>query len=92
MLTTADICFFVLADLKMSLTAVTKHWMVDYGVYCNRKYCSEMQQVFTFVDEVGKKLHRKIKDLDDFRIAMGSLKEIREHQISIDFQVGPIEV
>ena len=92
MLTTAHICFFVLADLKMSLTAETKHWMVDYGVYCNRKYRSEMEHIFAFVDEAGKKLHRKIKDLDDFRIAMASLKEIREQQISIDFQVGPIEV
>ncbi|XP_034553818.1 dynein heavy chain 5, axonemal isoform X3 [Notolabrus celidotus] len=79
------------ADLKMSLTAETKNWMVDYGLYCNRKFRSEMEQIFTFVDEAGKKLNRQIKDLDDIRIAMAALKEIREHQISIDFQVGPIE-
>ncbi|XP_070823537.1 dynein axonemal heavy chain 5 isoform X3 [Chaetodon trifascialis] len=78
-------------DLKMSLTAETKNWMVDYGLYCNRKYRSEMEQIFAFVDEAGKKLNRQIKDLDDIRIAMAALKEIREHQISIDFQVGPIE-
>ncbi len=85
-------CFFVSADLKMSLTAETKSWMVDYGLCCNRKYRSEMEQIFAFVDEAGKKLNRQIKDLDDIRIAMAALKEIREHQISIDFQVGPIEV
>ncbi|KAM9353790.1 dynein axonemal heavy chain 5 isoform 3-T3 [Symphorus nematophorus] len=79
------------ADLKMSLTAETKNWMVDYGLYCNRKYRSEMEQIFAFVDEAGKKLNRQIKDLDDIRIAMAALKEIREQQISIDFQVGPIE-
>ncbi|XP_044063801.1 dynein axonemal heavy chain 5 isoform X1 [Siniperca chuatsi] len=79
------------ADLKMSLTAETKNWMVDYGLYCNRKYRSDMEQIFAFVDEAGKKLNRQIKDLDDIRIAMAALKEIREHQISIDFQVGPIE-
>uniref|UniRef100_A0A8C4H121 Dynein, axonemal, heavy chain 5 n=1 Tax=Dicentrarchus labrax TaxID=13489 RepID=A0A8C4H121_DICLA len=78
-------------DLKMSLTAETKNWMVDYGLYCNRKYRSEMEQIFAFVDEAGKKLNRQIKDLDDIRIAMAALKEIREHLISIDFQVGPIE-
>lgn len=76
----------------MSLTAETKNWMVDYGLYCNRKYRSEMEQIFAFVDEAGKKLNRQIKDLDDIRIAMAALKEIREQQISIDFQVGPIEV
>ncbi|XP_034058618.1 dynein heavy chain 5, axonemal isoform X2 [Gymnodraco acuticeps] len=79
------------ADLKMSLTAETKNWMVDYGRYCNRKYRSDMEQIFAFVDEAGKKLNRQIKDLDDIRIAMASLKEIREHQISIDFKVGPTE-
>ncbi|XP_078108037.1 dynein axonemal heavy chain 5 isoform X3 [Sander vitreus] len=79
------------ADLKMSLTAETKNWMVDYGLYCNKKYRSDMEQIFDFVDEAGKKLNRQIKDLDDIRIAMAALKEIREHQISIDFQVGPIE-
>uniref|UniRef100_A0AAQ5ZR96 AAA+ ATPase domain-containing protein n=1 Tax=Amphiprion ocellaris TaxID=80972 RepID=A0AAQ5ZR96_AMPOC len=79
------------ASLKMSLTAETKNWMVDYGLYCNRKYRSEMEQIFAFVDEAGKKLNRQIKDLDDIRIGMAALKEIRERQISIDFQVGPIE-
>uniref|UniRef100_A0A3P8Q8G2 Dynein axonemal heavy chain 5 n=1 Tax=Astatotilapia calliptera TaxID=8154 RepID=A0A3P8Q8G2_ASTCA len=79
------------APLKMSLSAEIKNWMVDYGLYCNRKCRSEMEHIFAFVDEAGKKLNRQIKDLDDIRIAMAALKEIREHQISIDFQVGPIE-
>ncbi|XP_046898543.1 dynein axonemal heavy chain 5 isoform X2 [Hypomesus transpacificus] len=79
------------ADLKLSLTAETKSWMVDYGLHCNRKYRCEMEKIFLFVDEAGKKLNRQIKDLDDIRIAMASLKEIREQQISIDFLVGPIE-
>ncbi|RXN05955.1 dynein heavy chain axonemal-like protein [Labeo rohita] len=78
-------------DLKLALTAETKSWMVDYGHHCNRKYRMEMEQIFTFIDEASKKLNRPIKDLDDIRIAMATLKEIREHQISVDFQVGPIE-
>uniref|UniRef100_A0A8C8C8Z2 Dynein, axonemal, heavy chain 5 n=1 Tax=Oncorhynchus tshawytscha TaxID=74940 RepID=A0A8C8C8Z2_ONCTS len=79
------------ADLKMALTAETKSWMVDYGLHCNRKYRTDMENIFTLVDEAAKKLNRPIKDLDDIRIAMASLKEIREQQISIDFHVGPIE-
>uniref|UniRef100_A0A8B9HVU9 Dynein, axonemal, heavy chain 5 n=1 Tax=Astyanax mexicanus TaxID=7994 RepID=A0A8B9HVU9_ASTMX len=79
------------ADLKLALTAETKGWMLDFGHHCKRKYRTEMEQVFTFVDEASKKLNRPIKDLDDIRIAMAALKEIREHQITIDFQVGPIE-
>lgn len=65
---------------------------MDFGRHCTTKYYTEMQQVLTFVEEASKKLNRPIKDLDDIRISMAALKEIREIQISIDFQVGPIEV
>lgn len=76
----------------MALSAETNNWMVDYGMCCNRKYSSEMDQIFALVEEAGKKLNRQINDLDDVRIAMATLKEIREKQISVDFQLGPIEV
>ncbi|XP_065102327.2 dynein axonemal heavy chain 5 [Paramisgurnus dabryanus] len=79
------------ADLKMALTAETKSWIVDFGHHCNRKYRTEMEQIFNFVDEASKKLNRQINDLDDIRITMATLKEIREQQISIEFQVGPTE-
>lgn len=62
------------------------------GRHCNKKYRGEMENIFTLVEEFSKKLNRPIKDLDDIRIAMAALKEIREQQIPIDFQVGPIEV
>lgn len=80
------------ADLKFTLTAETKAWMVVIGRHCNKKYRSEMENVFTLIEEFNKKLNRPIKDLDDIRIAMTALREIREQQISIDFRVGPIEV
>lgn len=51
-----------------------------------------MEEILTFMEETGKKLNRSITDLDDIRIAMSALKEIRELQISIDSQIGPIEV
>lgn len=80
------------ADLKFTLTAETKAWMVVIGRHCNQKYRSEMESIFTLVEEFNKKLNRPIKDLDDIRIAMAALKEIREQQIPVDFQVGPVEV
>ncbi|KAL8182704.1 UNVERIFIED_CONTAM: hypothetical protein K2H54_062241 [Gekko kuhli] len=79
------------ADLKLALTAETKAWMTAFGRCCNKKYRSEMENIFAFVEEINKKLNRQIKDLDDIRIAMAALKDIREQQIPIDFQVGPIE-
>lgn len=80
------------ADLKFTLTAETKAWMAVIGRHCTRKYRSEMETIFALVEEFSKKLNRPIKDLDDIRVAMAALKGIREQQILIDFQVGPIEV
>ncbi|KAM8811434.1 dynein axonemal heavy chain 5 [Eudromia elegans] len=79
------------ADLKLALRAETKAWMNKLGCHCNKKYRTEMETIFTFIEETGKKLNRPIKDLDDIRTAMSALKDIRELQISIDFQIGPIE-
>ncbi|KAM6102183.1 dynein axonemal heavy chain 5 isoform 6-T6 [Theristicus caerulescens] len=79
------------ADLKLALRAEAKAWMTLLGCHCNKKYRTEMEAIFTFIEETGKKLNRRIKDLDDIRTAMSALKEIRELQISIDSQIGPIE-
>ena len=44
------------------------------------------------IDDLSKRLSRPIKDLDDVRQAMATLREIREKEISIDSCLGPIEV
>ncbi|OXB65197.1 hypothetical protein ASZ78_004954 [Callipepla squamata] len=79
------------ADLKLALGAEIKDWMVVLGYHCNKKYRTELEAIFTFIEETDKKLNRRIEDLDDIRTAMSALKEIRELQMSIDSQVGPIE-
>lgn len=85
-------CSIFLADLKLALRSETKAWMTLLGCHCNKKYRTQMEAILTFMEETGKKLNRSITDLDDIRIAMSALKEIRELQISIDSQIGPIEV
>lgn len=62
------------------------------GYHWNKKYRTEMETIFTFIEETDRKLNRRIEDLDDIRTAMSALKDIRELQISIDSQIGPIEV
>jgi len=36
-------------------------------------------------------LSRPLKDLDDVRLSMKALEEIREEQIRIDMTLGPVE-
>ena len=65
---------------------------MQYGKYCNKKYSFEMEDIFNFIDDTQKRLSRPIKDLDDIRHVMASLKDIRENEIRIDMNIGPIEV
>ena len=44
------------------------------------------------IEDLHKRLSRPIKDLDDVRQAMASLKELRENEIEIDSSLGPVEV
>lgn len=79
-------------NLKLALTTETRAWQLAFAKACNAKYRSNMEEIFEFIEETGKKLSRPIKDLDDIRLAMLTLKDVREKEISIDMQIGPIEV
>ena len=86
-------CIFLSPEqLKLGLTTETKAWRLHYGKACNNKYRTEMEDIFEFIDDLGKRLGRQVKDLDDIRHAMKALKEIRENEIRIDMAIGPIEV
>ena len=63
-----------------------------FGQNCNVRYRTEMEEILTFLEDITKRLSRPIKDLDDIRHAMASLKEIRDREIMIDMSIGPIEV
>ncbi|XP_044176214.1 LOW QUALITY PROTEIN: dynein axonemal heavy chain 5-like [Acropora millepora] len=77
--------------LKTALCAETRAWCVAFGQNCNVRYRTEMEEIFTFLEDMTKRLSRPIKDLDDIRHAMGALKEIRDREIMIDMSIGPIE-
>lgn len=62
------------------------------GRRANLKYRTEMEDIFTFIDDLSKRLSRPIKDLEDVRNAMAALKEIRNSEIRIDMSIPPIEV
>lgn len=74
------------------MTTETRAWQLAFAKACNSRYRTNMEEIFEFIEETGKRLSRPLKDLDDIRLAMLTLKEIREKEISIDMQIGPIEV
>jgi len=84
--------YFLTEDLKISLCAETKSWKVAFGRAMNERYCTMMDQILGQIEDIIAKLCRPIKDLDDVRVAMAALKEIREHEIYMDMSIGPVEV
>lgn len=63
-----------------------------FGKELNQQYRDKMEGVLNFVDDYTKRLARPIRDLEDVREAMSALNDIRENQIALDMQLGPIEV
>lgn len=83
---------FITERLKLALCTEIRSWIHLYGRNANMKYRTQMEETFAFIDDLNKRLSRPIKDLDDIRLAMNALKELREQEIKIDMNISPIEV
>lgn len=57
-----------------------------------KKYRREMDYVYAVIHEMERKLDRPIRDLDDVRLIMDTLKKIREQEVEMDLRIDPIEV
>ncbi|KAI8924469.1 dynein heavy chain and region D6 of dynein motor-domain-containing protein, partial [Entophlyctis helioformis] len=77
--------------LKMALLSETKEWKQQYGLNLNRKVKKDMEELIEYMENKTIKLSRKIADIDDLRIAVQTLSEIREAEVDIDMKVAPIE-
>uniref|UniRef100_A0A8C8RI05 Dynein axonemal heavy chain 5 n=1 Tax=Pelusios castaneus TaxID=367368 RepID=A0A8C8RI05_9SAUR len=82
---------FATESLKMALIQECRLRQRTFGLALNKKAAMDMDEIYTFIDNLSKRLNRPVNDLDDVRGAMEALKEIREAEIKIDMTVGPIE-
>lgn len=51
-----------------------------------------MDYVYAVINEMGRKLDKPIRDLDDVRLVMDTLKKIREQEVDMELKIEPIEV
>jgi dynein heavy chain len=77
--------------LKLALISETKEWKQQYGLNLNRKVKTDMEELIEYMESKTVKLSRKIVDIDDLRMAVQTLSEIREAEVDIDMKVAPIE-
>ncbi|KAM8731517.1 dynein axonemal heavy chain 5 [Acanthopagrus schlegelii] len=78
-------------QLKLALTQECRLWKRAFGAALNCRASADMDDIFSFVDGLTKRLQRPITDLEDVRGAMAALKEVREEEVRIDATIGPVE-
>lgn len=61
------------------------------GQAIKKKYRREMEYVYAVINEMERKLDRQIRDLDDVRLVMDTLKKIREQEVDMELKIEPIE-
>ncbi|KAI8902513.1 dynein heavy chain and region D6 of dynein motor-domain-containing protein [Globomyces pollinis-pini] len=77
--------------LKLALLSETKEWKQQFGLNLNIKVKQDMEQLIEYMETKTIKLSRKIADIDDLRMAVQTLSQIRETEVDIDMKVAPIE-
>lgn len=78
--------------LQLGLKIEANNWKKAYARHCNDKYRKKMDEILGFIADIKKRLSRELRDLDDIRLLMKALHELREREIEIEMQISPIEV
>jgi dynein heavy chain, axonemal len=56
-----------------------------------KKYKREMDYVYAIMNDLERKLERPIRDLDDVRMIMETLRKIREQEVDMELRIDPVE-
>lgn len=78
--------------LKYGLVTEIRSCTHRIGQAMKKKYRREMDYVYAVIGEMERKLERTIRDLDDVRLIMDTLKKIREQEVDMELKIDPIEV
>ncbi|XP_015833540.2 dynein axonemal heavy chain 5 isoform X3 [Tribolium castaneum] len=77
--------------LKYGLITEIRSCTHRIGQAMKKKYRREMDYVYAVISEMERKLERTIRDLDDVRLIMDTLKKIREQEVDMELKIDPIE-
>ncbi|XP_028289911.1 dynein heavy chain 5, axonemal [Gouania willdenowi] len=78
-------------QLKMALTQECRVWKRAFGSKLHQRASTSMNETFSFIDGLTKRLQRPITDLEDVREAMAALREVREAEDRIDSSIAPLD-
>lgn len=63
-------------QLRLALTQECRLWKRAFGAALDRRASADMDDIFSLVDGLTKRLQRPIKDLEDVRGTMAALREV----------------
>lgn len=79
------------APLKYSLKAEAASWKAQFAKNLHSQGLEYLKAMHDYMRETTLKLNRKIEDLEDVRMVMDLLKELRDKEAEIDTIMTPIE-
>ncbi|XP_039763737.1 dynein heavy chain 5, axonemal [Pararge aegeria] len=77
--------------LKLGLNTELKNGTYKISQAMRKKYKREMDYVYAIMNDLERKLERPIRDLDDVRTVMETLKKIREQEVDMELKIDPVE-
>ncbi|KAG7190763.1 hypothetical protein KM043_006835 [Ampulex compressa] len=77
--------------LKFALLVEANAWKSSLGIILSTTYRNKLKNITEYINQKNKVLSRQIKDLEDVRLAMKCLGEIRDDFISLDMELIMIE-
>ncbi|XP_049799902.1 dynein axonemal heavy chain 8-like [Schistocerca nitens] len=81
----------VMDKFKEALLKESMAWKILLGKYLSLAYRAKLAEMMEFIKEKSSVLQRKVKDLDDVRVAMACLEAVRQNFLRLDMGIGPIE-
>ena len=78
-------------EFKMALINETNAWKSDFAKLLNKLSHTNMNEILSFTDDLTKRLTRGVNDLEDVRLAMNALKDLREEELRLDAMMAPLE-
>ena len=87
-----NLFFLYIAKLQATLLQEIQEWMEAYTTVLYRKTLRDMERLMVLFGLLDKKLDRKIRDLDDTRISMECLRDIRIQEVEFEMAIELVEV
>ncbi|CAM9666191.1 unnamed protein product, partial [Choristocarpus tenellus] len=78
------------ANLKLQLGSECRQWKVQYADKVHRKARDSMVALLDYIRLTITRLNVEVDGLDSLRYVMNVLKEVRERESTIEFEISPI--